>query len=137
MGKKTYSEKLKDPRWQKKRLEILERDGWKCMCCGDKDNTLHVHHIFYIPNTEPWEIHNGFLITLCETCHNPRPCDGNESCDNCADFVDGSCDGQGDPPKDLVSCIGSLLDNIWKNDDIGDFFSMIGYIAMNIGKKNG
>lgn len=23
---KTYSEKLKDPRWQKKRLEVLERD---------------------------------------------------------------------------------------------------------------
>ena len=25
-SKKSYSEKLKDPRWQKKRLEIMKRD---------------------------------------------------------------------------------------------------------------
>lgn len=44
----TYKEKLKDPRWQKKRLEIFDRDGWKCVECGDKDSTLNVHHIFYL-----------------------------------------------------------------------------------------
>ena len=32
-----YSEKLKDPRWQKKRLEILERDNFRCQYCGDKN----------------------------------------------------------------------------------------------------
>ena len=42
MENKTYLEKLKDPRWQKKRLEILERDGWKCMACGEKEKTLRV-----------------------------------------------------------------------------------------------
>lgn len=26
----TYAEKLKDPRWQKKRLRILERDAFAC-----------------------------------------------------------------------------------------------------------
>jgi len=30
MAKLTYSEKLKDPRWQKKRLEILSRDNFTC-----------------------------------------------------------------------------------------------------------
>ena len=25
-----YVEKLKDPRWQRKRLEIMQRDGFRC-----------------------------------------------------------------------------------------------------------
>lgn len=65
----TYGEKLKDPRWQKKRLEIFERDKWMCWRCGDKQSTLHVHHLAYPPNREPWEVPNGFLLTLCEECH--------------------------------------------------------------------
>jgi 5-methylcytosine-specific restriction endonuclease McrA len=65
----TYSEKLKDPRWQKKRLQILERDGWTCQDCWTTSKTLHVHHKFYIPNTEPWDYDNAALVTKCETCH--------------------------------------------------------------------
>jgi hypothetical protein len=65
----TYSEKLKDPRWQKKRLEILERDKWKCQCCEDEETTLHVHHFNYERGKEPWEYNNDSLITLCENCH--------------------------------------------------------------------
>ena len=42
-----YAEKFKDPRWQKKRLEILERDDFSCRVCYDASNTLHVHHCFY------------------------------------------------------------------------------------------
>lgn len=61
----TYSEKLKDPRWQKKRLEIMERDIWACRLCGDTETELHVHHENY--NGEPWESDN--LITLCKYCH--------------------------------------------------------------------
>lgn len=64
----TYQEKLKDPRWQKKRLEILERDEWACRSCGDKDNTLHVHHKKYHGN--PWESPDNELITYCKDCHN-------------------------------------------------------------------
>ena len=63
----TYSEKLKDPRWQKKRLKILSRDRWKCKKCGDTETTLHVHHLNY--NGNPWEVENEHLITLCEDCH--------------------------------------------------------------------
>lgn len=65
----TYQEKLKDPRWQKKRLEILERDDWKCvLCCNSKD-TLHVHHKFYNKSKNPWDYENEMLETLCEDCH--------------------------------------------------------------------
>jgi hypothetical protein len=65
----TYAEKLRDPRWQKKRLEILQRDDWKCQLCGDKSNTLVIHHFFYENNLEPWEYPNKSLITYCENCH--------------------------------------------------------------------
>lgn len=64
----TYAEKLKDPRWQKKRLEILERDKHKCVQCNCKYN-LHVHHLNYIKNTDPWDYDNNYLITLCDVCH--------------------------------------------------------------------
>lgn len=47
MKKEIYSEKLKDPRWQKKRLEILNRDEFACRFCGDNKSTLNVHHISY------------------------------------------------------------------------------------------
>ena len=65
----SYSEKLKDPRWQKKRLEILERDKWACRGCGDKTATLHVHHGYYERGKLPWEYDNWSLKTLCESCH--------------------------------------------------------------------
>lgn len=63
----TYSEKLKDPRWQKKRLEIFNRDDWTCQKCKATDKTLVVHHLKY--SGEPWEIENEYLKTLCESCH--------------------------------------------------------------------
>jgi uncharacterized protein YllA (UPF0747 family) len=65
-----YSEKLKDPRWQKKRLEILERDNWTCRSCGDKKTTLHVHHVIYLKGLSPWDYNKDCLLTLCESCHN-------------------------------------------------------------------
>lgn len=63
-----YSDRLKDPRWQKKRLEIFEMDNWFCQYCWQKDATLIVHHLYYLP-VEPWEYPNEALITLCEDCH--------------------------------------------------------------------
>lgn len=64
---KTYAEKLKDPRWQKKRLEILQRDNFKCRICNDGVNTLHVHHLSY--NKDPWDVLPNQLLTLCDSCH--------------------------------------------------------------------
>ena len=65
----TYQDKLKDPRWQKKRLQILERDNWTCQECYNSDRTLHVHHKFYEKGREPWDIDNDLLTTLCKDCH--------------------------------------------------------------------
>jgi len=65
----SYSDKLKDPRWQKMRLKVLERDGFSCVECGNVDKTLHVHHNYYEHEKEPWEYHLNSLVTLCEDCH--------------------------------------------------------------------
>ena len=67
--KSEYAKKLLDPRWQKKRLGILERDGWLCCMCYDTKSTLHVHHRYYVAR-EPWDTPDDALITLCESCHN-------------------------------------------------------------------
>ena len=66
----SYEEKLQDPRWQKKRLEIFERDGWACRECHHTDRTLCVHHLKYLPDTEPWDYPDHLLRTLCSSCHN-------------------------------------------------------------------
>lgn len=65
----TYQKKLLDPRWQKKRLEILQRDGFTCQKCYDDTNTLHVHHRRYLTGKEPWDYEDRLLITLCKDCH--------------------------------------------------------------------
>lgn len=69
MEKQSYSDKLKSPKWQKKRLEIMKRDDFTCKKCGDTETQLHVHHKEYINGLDPWEYDNKFLITLCEDCH--------------------------------------------------------------------
>ena len=66
---KPYFEKLKDPRWQKKRLEIMERAEFKCEWCGDEEKTLNVHHKFYRKGADPWDYPDHALTTLCEECH--------------------------------------------------------------------
>lgn len=65
----TYSELLRDPRWQRKRLEILGRDEFTCKRCGDSESTLNVHHCYYERDKTPWEYPAKSLVTLCESCH--------------------------------------------------------------------
>lgn len=64
-----YQTKLKSPHWQKKRLQVLNRDKWKCKLCKDEETTLHVHHLEYQPKKEPWEYPMSNFVTLCEHCH--------------------------------------------------------------------
>lgn len=63
----TYKEKLLDPRWQKKRLEVFDRDKFTCLMCKSDTDTLHVHHEKYCKN--PWDVDSEHLITLCFRCH--------------------------------------------------------------------
>lgn len=67
----TYSQRLKDPRWQKKRLEILQRDNWTCQECLSKEKSLQVHHVIY-GKKDPWEYPDYLYQTLCEDCHGER-----------------------------------------------------------------
>lgn len=72
MSYKTYAEKLKDPRWQKKRLEILDAADWKCQsdyCQSEPNTTLHVHHKIYIKGNQPWEYEDWAYKVLCGPCH--------------------------------------------------------------------
>lgn len=67
--KPTYYELLKHPKWQEKRLRIMERAGFKCEWCERGDVTLHVHHTFYEKSAAPWEYPDASLVCLCESCH--------------------------------------------------------------------
>lgn len=67
--KQTYAESLRDPRWQRKRLEILQRDNFTCQSCGTTEKELHVHHGYYETGLSPWEYDNDTLTTLCKNCH--------------------------------------------------------------------
>jgi len=64
-----YSALLKDPRWQRKRLEIFQRDGFACRLCGATDRTLNAHHLWYDRGAKPWEYDETALVTVCDECH--------------------------------------------------------------------
>jgi hypothetical protein len=65
----TYSEKLKDPRWQRKRLEVMERHEFTCQHCDSKSKTLNVHHVNYEKGKAPWDYDDENFVTLCDGCH--------------------------------------------------------------------
>lgn len=69
-----YKQLLDDARWKEVRIQILKRDGSKCVNCSAKPN-LQVHHKQYhvciATGTwnAPWEYHTKYLVTLCIHCH--------------------------------------------------------------------
>lgn len=65
----SYSAKLRDPRWQKKRLEVLSEAKFTCQDCGATDKELHIHHAYYIRGKEPWQYPGTLLTVLCKDCH--------------------------------------------------------------------
>lgn len=65
----TYAEKLKDPRWQKLRLEVLNRDNFSCKLCFDTSTELHIHHFEYAKSGNPWDSSIDNLVTYCKHCH--------------------------------------------------------------------
>lgn len=66
---RTYCEKLRDPRWQRRRLQVLEQCGFECTNCGDSTSELHVHHVAYRRGADPWDYGDDELTTLCANCH--------------------------------------------------------------------
>jgi len=67
--KLSWSERLRDPRWQRKRLEVMQRADFCCEVCRNATKTLNVHHGFYDRNLEPWEYPDSSLKCLCEEHH--------------------------------------------------------------------
>lgn len=65
-----YLKQIQHPKWQRKRLEILNRDNFTCQLCGEKEKLLDVHHLIYFSGNMIWEYDNELLITLCnDKCH--------------------------------------------------------------------
>lgn len=63
-----YSDYLKSPEWEEKRLLVLKRDKYLCQCCLDSYAT-QVHHKSYefvdLKGSEP-----AFdLVAICKPCH--------------------------------------------------------------------
>jgi hypothetical protein len=48
----------------------MQRDEFRCQCCGAVDKTLNVHHLEY--HKKPWDTPLCSLETLCEPCHETR-----------------------------------------------------------------
>lgn len=65
----TYAQQLKDPRWQKRRLERLNAARFSCENCGDETTELHVHHPEYFRGRKAWEYEDDELEVLCKPCH--------------------------------------------------------------------
>jgi len=76
-----YRAKFKDPRWQKKRLKIMELDNFECQRCDESDRTLNVHHRYYEYGKSPWDYPDLALVTLCEECHEAETSDIKEASD--------------------------------------------------------
>jgi hypothetical protein len=65
----TYAVKFKDPRWQRRRLEIMQKDSFACVACKASSEMLNVHHRYYVAGRDPWAYPDWALITLCDSCH--------------------------------------------------------------------
>ncbi len=66
--KNRYQRLLKSPKWQRRRLEVFERDAWCCQSCGATEDELHVHHFAYT-GKNPWDAPDADLVTVCAACH--------------------------------------------------------------------
>jgi antitoxin component YwqK of YwqJK toxin-antitoxin module len=64
-----YGNLLNCIEWKFKRFKILVRDKFTCEDCGNLNNSLHVHHKYYLRNALPWEIEDEALVSLCINCH--------------------------------------------------------------------
>lgn len=58
-------------RWQVLRHQILERDGWKCRCCGARKR-LEVDHVLPVRSAPEKAFDPRNLQTLCAPCHTQK-----------------------------------------------------------------
>lgn len=95
-----YADALADPRWHRRRLQILERDNSTCCRCGyapgdpfEPQLKMHVHHLRYFRGRLPWEYRDCDLETLCALCHQLDHCKHGSVLEHePAEFVGDVCD---------------------------------------------
>lgn len=56
------------PRWKALRVQALQRDGWKCVQCGEKVG-LEIDHIQPVRDRPDLAYDLDNLQTLCGRCH--------------------------------------------------------------------
>ena len=60
---------LKSGKWQKLRIQILDRDGWQCALCNRPADT--VDHIYpRVKGGDMWALDN--LQSLCKSCNSRK-----------------------------------------------------------------
>ena len=69
MEKLSYSEKLQDIRWKRRRDYIKKRDYYACQACFEHNKPLYVHHRYYEADKDPWDYPDNALVSLCQECH--------------------------------------------------------------------
>jgi len=60
-----YSAYIRSPAWRLKRAARLERDGGRCVVCGER--AVNVHHISY-ENLGAENVQRD-LVSVCRACH--------------------------------------------------------------------
>lgn len=63
---KTPRARLEADVYQRLRVQVLDRDGWRCQVCGSMAN-LEVHHLQF--RSRQGQDTEANLITLCSQCH--------------------------------------------------------------------
>lgn len=137
--KTAYWEKLQDPRWQKKRLEMLQRADFHCECCFDGESKLNLHHRYYIKDRDPWDYPDWAYLVMCDECHKFEHDEPSEHADwetltgavlgSVVDFDPIRCDvlrlilslsAMGFTPKDFAQLLGASLLAEWKRINPGE-----------------
>lgn len=107
-----YKEQIKSPKWQKRRLEIMQADNFTCQICGDTESTLNVHHLCYHKDKNIWEYEDWELITLCENCHKEE----HNSYEDIYAYVE-SLKSHGVTMREILTLLDSMDIRLYLGDD--------------------
>lgn len=60
----SFADKFKDPRWLRRRAEIIAAADYQCQDCGATD-TLEVHICYFEQGREPWDYPDEAYRCVC------------------------------------------------------------------------
>ncbi len=135
VAQKKYVEKLKDPRWQKKRLGVFQRDNWTCQACMNTEHTLHVHHKWYERGKEPWDYDMVALITLCADCHEQETFKRKET----EDYLLAALKENFVPVEELQDLAVAFASANWNeipNDELREFIAAVSWLILYPEKRD-